>query len=161
MPEQQPQSQAQQQDNSQPPQGTPTSSTPHNTELYRIRAVWFIDLPPPPDELVIQEKTVALVHNEFFWSNVETIPVKDISQINYSHIPFLATLVITGNGGQTLKISGVPQQQAMKAKNIIEGLQLEKAGEVQAAPASQPDKRRAQLAREGKTRLSAPPTDNG
>lgn len=153
-----PEQQQSQQNNPQQMQGQ-AASPPHNTELYRVRAVWFIDLPPPPDELVIQEKTVALVHNELFWSNVETIPVKDISQVSYSRIPFLATLVITGNGGQTLTIRGVPQQQAMKAKNIIEGLQLEKSGEVQAAPASEPEERRNQLAQEGKTRLSAPPTE--
>ena len=132
-----------------------------NRELYRVHAIWFANLPPPGDELVIQEKTVHLIHKDLFLAKrVKSLAVKDITHVTYAEIPMLATLDITAaDPADSLKIRGVPTEQALKAKHVLEGLLLEKAGEVTVPEELQADVRREQLAKQAATPLEAPPTE--
>lgn len=124
------------------------SATHHNRELFRVRASWLVDL--FPDELVIQEKTISIIRNEFLISYIETIPVKDIGRIVYVDAPFFARIEILGkNPAHDLYIKGLPKKQAMVAQDILNGLLLVKAGELDAPDWMHIDTRRDMLVRGG------------
>src|SRR5258707_9371268 len=65
-----------------------------NRELFRVRAVWFLDF--FPDELVIQEKTVSIIKREFLASYVETLPVLDIGEVEMAKAFLFASITIIG-----------------------------------------------------------------
>ncbi|MFI5275624.1 MAG: hypothetical protein ACHQT5_02255 [Candidatus Saccharimonadales bacterium] len=145
---------------SQQPPTTPEPSSDQNRELYRIHAIWFANLPPPGDELVIQEKTVHLIHKDLIEKNVKSLPVKDITHVAYHAIPGFATIEISASDStQSLKIRGVPTEQALKAKRILEGLLLEKAGEVKVSEQLPPESRREELAKQAAAPLEASSTE--
>lgn len=129
-----------------------------NRELFRLHAAWYANLPPPADELVIQEKSVHLIHRDLFERKVESMPVKDIAHVHFSSIPLFAALEIVGNdSSHTLKITGVPRQQAMQAKGILEGLILAKSGEVKVPQGLQPKDKREQLVQQASVPFDTPP----
>lgn len=102
----------------------PLTNEEYNRKLLAIRASRWADF--FPDELVIQEKTISVVKREFMVSYVQTIPVKDIGRVVYVDIPFFAGLEILGkNTAHDLKISGLKKVDALKAKEVLEGLMLE------------------------------------
>lgn len=139
----------------------PAAPTPdQNRELYRVHAVWFANLPPPGDELVIQEKTIHLVHKDLVLKHVKSLSVRDMMHVGYHEIPGFATIeVVASNPEHSLKIRGVPTEQALQAKRILEGLLLEKSGEVQVSHQLDPESRREELAKQAATPLEAPPTE--
>jgi hypothetical protein len=120
----------------------------YNHELFRIHASRFVDL--FPDELVIQEKAVSIIHNELLVSYVETIPVKDIGRIVYVDALFFARIEVLGkNPAHDLYIKGLHKDQAIIAKNILDGLLLKEPGSVDAPEWLHADTRRDVLARSG------------
>ena len=124
------------------------SAAHHNRELFRVRASWLADL--FPDELVIQEKTVSIIRNDFLISFIETIPVKDIGRIVYVDAPFFARIEVLGkNPAHDLYIKGLPKKQAVIAQDILNGLLLEKASELDEPDWMHIDTRRDMLARDG------------
>lgn len=105
------------------------STKNHNRELFRVKAHWITDI--FPDELVIQEKTISVIRNEFLVSYVETMPVKDIGRVVYIDTPFFAGIQIIGkNTAHQLQIKGLNKRLAMDARELIEGLLLEEAGTI-------------------------------
>ena len=125
------------------------STKNHNRELFRVKAHWITDI--FPDELVIQEKTISVVHNDFLFSYVETIPVKDIGRIVYVNTPIFGGLRIIGkNTAHELNIKGLNKKVAVEAKEIIEGLLLEDSGVVDVPHWIQTEKRRDMLADAGR-----------
>ena len=127
------------------------STQNRNRELFRTKAHWLVDW--FPDELVIQEKTISVVRNEFFFlvSYVETMPVKDIGRVVYVKTPIFGGLRIIGKNTQhELHIKGLRHGQAIQAKEIIEGLLLEDAGVVEVPHWVETDERRHMLADAGR-----------
>lgn len=120
-----------------------------NRELYRVRACWLVDL--FPDELVIQEKTVSVIRNQFLVSFVETMPVRDVGRVIYIDTPFFAGIHILGKSpAHEMRIRGLPKKQARYAKDLLEGLLMERAGDVDVPAWLEPVERRSRLANEGR-----------
>lgn len=125
------------------------STKNRNRELLRVKAHWIADI--FPDELVIQEKTISVIHNEFLVSYVETMPVKDIGRVVYVNTPIFGGLRIIGkNTAHELNIKGLNKKAAVEAKEVIEGLLLEDAGVVDIPHWIQTEKRRDMLADAGR-----------
>ena len=125
------------------------STKNHNRELLRVKAHWIADI--FPDELVIQEKTISVIRNEFLVSYVETMPVKDIGRVVYVSTPIFGSLRIIGkNTAHELNIKGLNKKAAVEAKEVIEGLLLEDAGVVDIPHWIQTEKRRDMLADVGR-----------
>jgi hypothetical protein len=118
----------------------------YNRELFRVRASRLVDL--LPDELVIQEKTVSIIRNQFLVSYIETIPVNGIRHIVYGDTLFFASITIFGNVHE-LGIKGLPRGQAITAKNILDGLLLEQMEDVDVAQLLRLDEHRDMLAQKG------------
>lgn len=96
----------------------------YNRELFRIKASPLVD--PFQDELVIQEKTISIIHRHVFVSSTETITVKDIGRVVYVNGIIFGRIEVLGkNTAHDLKIKGLNRVRALKAKKIIEGLVLE------------------------------------
>ena len=125
------------------------STKNHNRELLRVKAHWIADI--FPDELVIQEKTISVIRNEFLVSYVETMPVRDIGRVVYvSTLIFNGLRIIGKNTDHELNISGLTKKAAVEAKEVIEGLLLEDAGVVDIPYWIQTEKRRDMLADAGR-----------
>lgn len=125
------------------------STKNHNRELLRVKAHWIVDI--FPDELVIQEKTISVIRNEFLVSYVETMPVRDIGRVVYvSTLIFNGLRIIGKNTDHELNISGLTKKAAVEAKEVIEGLLLEDAGVVDIPYGIQTEKRRDMLADAGR-----------
>lgn len=107
-------------------------TTNSNRRLYSSRAHWLVDW--FPDELVIQEKAISVIRNDMFFiaSYVETMSVRDIGRVVYVKTPLFGSLRIIGKNTQhELRIKGLKNDEALRAKSIIEGLLLEDAGVVE------------------------------
>ncbi len=101
----------------------------YNRELLKLKAHWITDI--FPDELIVQEKTISIVRNQFLASFIETMPVRDIGRVVYINTPFFAGLQIIGkNTAHELHIKGLNKRQAMNARELIEGLLLEETGAI-------------------------------
>ncbi len=125
------------------------STKNRNRELLRVRAHWIADI--FPDELVIQEKTISVVRNEFLVSFVETMPVRDIGRVVYINSPIFGGLRIIGkNTAHELNVKGLNKKTAVEAKEIIEGLLLDDSGAVDIPHWVETEKRRDMLAAAGR-----------
>ena len=101
----------------------------YNRELLKLKAHWITDI--FPDELVVQEKTISIIRNQFLVSFIETMPVRDIGRVVYIDTPFFAGIQIIGkNTAHQLQIKGLNKRLAMDARELIEGLLLEEAGTI-------------------------------
>jgi len=130
-----------------------------NRELYRVRASWLTDL--FPDELVIQEKAVSVVHKGLLVSRIETFPVRDIGRVVYVDAPFFAGIQILGkNVAHELSIHGLPKEKAQRARHMIEGLLLEQAGDISIPQWLEVGERGNQLVREGGARQAREDTNS-
>jgi hypothetical protein len=95
-----------------------------NKELFRVKAVWYLDF--FPDELVIHQKTVSVIRRSFLMSYVETMPVRDVGEVEFSEVFVFAALSITGkNPEHKLNIANLPKEQAEKAKELLDRLLVE------------------------------------
>lgn len=125
-----------------------------NRQLFQTKASWLVDL--FPDVLVVQEKTISVVRNEFLVSYVETMPVRDIGRVVYIDTPLFAGLHILGkNTAHDLHIKGLTKKSALKAKSIIEGLLLDDVGVGEVPNWLDTSGRREVLARVGQDRAVA------
>src|SRR5260221_5637843 len=94
-----------------------------NSELFYVRASLLAGL--FPDELLVKEKSVTVVHNSFLFSYDETLTIKDIGRVICMKTPFLAGLRIYGkNPTHILEITGLWNNAAVRGKELIEGLLL-------------------------------------
>lgn len=125
------------------------STKKRNRELFRVKGHWIADI--FPDELVIQEKTISVVRNDFLVSYVETMPVKDIGRVVYIDTLIFGGLRIIGkNTAHELNIKGLNKKMAVEAKETIEGLLLEDSGVVDVPHWIETEKRRDMLADAGR-----------
>lgn len=93
--------------------------------LYKISTVFPFDL--FPDEVVIDENKVNIIIRNFFSSElIESVLIRDISQIYIQTTPFFASMRIA-----TFKANSKPYNfsflkinEAIKARRIIEGLRV-------------------------------------
>jgi hypothetical protein len=100
-----------------------------NQELFRLRASRLID--PFPDELIIQERTISVVRRKPLVSALETIPLKDVGRVVYVNSILFGSLEVLGkNTAHDLSVKGLNKTEALKAKQIIDGLLLENQGDV-------------------------------
>lgn len=100
-------------------------TNPHETnrELYRVKSSRLVEL--FPDELIINERTITLVHHHLLFSTSETISIKDIGRVVYIDTAVFDGLRVLGkNTAHELVINGLYRRQAEAAQQIIEGLVL-------------------------------------
>jgi hypothetical protein len=83
-----------------------------------------------PDELIVQEKSITIVHNCFLTSKDDTINLKDVGRVVAENTAFFTALRIIGKIPQhELFIKGIWSKQAAVGKEIIESLLLEQPEE--------------------------------
>jgi hypothetical protein len=80
-----------------------------------------------PDMLTIDENKVNIVYRNFFGiSHVHSIFVSDITDVTVDVQIFLATVTLVNSVNMrypiTVKIKALPVQEALKARDIIQGL---------------------------------------
>lgn len=126
------------------------ASRQHNRELLRIQASRLADL--VPDRLIVQEKTVSVVRRDIFVSFVETLPVRDIGRVVLVNTPIFCGLQVIGkNPAHTLTIKGLRRDEAVQAKQLVEGLLLEEEGAIDVSEWLTIGERREALEEAGKS----------
>lgn len=101
-----------------------------NRELFRVRASLLVGI--FRDEMVIQEKTVSIIHNGFLSSYVETLPIRDIGRVIEFNTALLCGLRILGkNPSHDIRMSGLSRQDVLQSKLLLEGLLLEDREEIE------------------------------
>lgn len=116
------------QSNEEQQKGQPANRR-HNRELLRLQASHLADL--VPDRLIVQEKTVSVVRRDIFVSFIETLPIRDIGRVVLVNTPIFCGLRVLGkNPAHTLTIKGLKRDEAMQAKQLVEGLLLEEEGAI-------------------------------
>ena len=100
------------------------NSLQENKQIFYARASMLAGL--FPDEIVIQAKSITVVHNGLFESNDETMPVKDVGRVIASNTLMFCALDILGkNPNHVLHIKGLRNKDSKMVKDCIEGLLLE------------------------------------
>ena len=101
-----------------------------NRELFRARASLLAGI--FRDEVVIQEKTISIIHNGFLSSYVETLPIRDIGRVIEINTFILCGVRILGkNPSHDINVKGLHKHDAVRCKELIEGLLLEDRGAVE------------------------------
>lgn len=91
--------------------------------LYRIRGIWPFDF--FRDELIILRNQVDFVFREFFFSHeIQTISIKDITDVRLERGPIFATLkVVKGTYvSNQFELGYVWHKDAIRARHIIQAL---------------------------------------
>jgi hypothetical protein len=114
-----------------------------------------------PDKLIIEEEDVIIFRKKFISSgSSETILIKDIFSIIINSGPFFASIVIQrktsipGTDSQIL-IHYLPKKQAITAKELIDGLLLEKSDAVKFHEDAPIEQRRNKLIAAGRNETVA------
>jgi hypothetical protein len=92
-------------------------------EFFRIKTFFPIDL--SPDELVILEDRVDLIYRSFpSTENLRSADIKDIAEVNVLATPILAsiTIILRIPGENQITMTNLKKSDAVKARQIIEGL---------------------------------------
>lgn len=101
------------------------SNTPpsivNNKVLFRTKTSDFLGF--QTDELLIQEKSVSVIHRSFLSCDVETIQISDMTEVLYSSNTWHSTLTLIGkNPQEELCIEDLPGKEAEQAKSLLEQL---------------------------------------
>jgi hypothetical protein len=108
-------------------------STPTSRSLYKINAIFPFDL--VPDTLVIDEIKITVISRKILTRTINSVLIKDISDISISNNPFFGALTISGGDYQgvesvtrgekgTLMIKFLHIDEALRARRIIMGLMI-------------------------------------
>lgn len=108
-------------------------STPTSRIIYKIFGVFPFDF--VPDELVIDEVKVSIIYRGLFFRQVNSILIKDITDISLTSVTFFGAIMINGgeyegleptkkNPKGPLKIKFLRQEEARTARRIIMGLMI-------------------------------------
>lgn len=105
-----------------------------NRVLYTLNCKKPLDL--FPDKLVIEERSITVISRVFFSTSIsETILIKDIFSVMMNAGPFFASLSITPktsieSAGKEIQLKYLRKDEALIAKEIIDGLLLEQSGAI-------------------------------
>lgn len=92
--------------------------------LFRAKTVFPFDF--FPDDLIIDTEKVSVIIRDFFIAEqIFSIPIKHITHLSVEHGAFLAKLQILPGRifqNQVLSIGHLKKKDAIKARNIIQGL---------------------------------------
>lgn len=94
-----------------------------STEPFRVKTKGLFEF--FPDELVIEKKIVTIIKREFLSTNIETIPVREIGEVDLSEAgPFISTTLTIKErtAGREVEIKGLPKEKAEEAERLIEKL---------------------------------------
>lgn len=116
----------------------------HDIEILRIKGVFPFDL--FPDTLIIDTTKVTIVKSQMFATeNIITIPLKDLADVHIQTALFLAGLTIAympqASSPGMLKpeeeqIACLKRSDAIRAKNIMKGIMVAQAEEIDIAKLS-------------------------
>ncbi len=101
-------------------------TTPTARKIYEISAIFPLDL--FPNKLIIDEAKVNIIYRGFMSRQVNSILIKDITEVIINSVWFMAGLVF--NRSEHLKTSGplsIPKLknlEAQKARRIIMGMMI-------------------------------------
>lgn len=91
--------------------------------ILAIKSVWPFDF--FPDEIVMDETKVSIIHRVFFFSNqIRSIEYKDILNVIVEHSIFFASLQIIDRYFQELPVVTryLKKDEAILAKRVIQGM---------------------------------------
>ena len=108
-------------------------STPTSRALYKTSAIFPFDL--TPDSLVIDEIKITVISRKFFTRTINSVLIKDITDISISNNPFFGALTISGGDYQgvestangekgALMINFLHIKEALRARRIVMGLMI-------------------------------------
>lgn len=123
-------------------------------QLYSVESVWPFML--FPDKLIIEEEDVIIIRKKFFSaSSSETILIKDIFSLIINTGPIFASLVVqrkTNIPGTEARIMihYLPKKEALIAKELMDGLLLEKSDSVKFHEDAPIEQRRQELIAAGR-----------
>ena len=108
-------------------------STPTSRSLYKINAIFPFDI--TPDSLIIDEIKITVIFRKLLTRTINSVLIKDITDISISNNPFFGALTISGGDYQgvesvakgekgALMIKFLHINEALKARRIIMGLMI-------------------------------------
>ena len=108
-------------------------STPTSRLLYKTNAIFPFDL--VPDTLVIDEIKITVISRKLLTRTINSVLIKDITDISISNNPFFGALTISGGDYQgiesavkgekgALMIKFLHINEALRARRIIMGLMI-------------------------------------
>ena len=108
-------------------------STPTSRLLYKTNAIFPFDL--IPDTLVIDEIKITVISRKLLTRTINSVLIKDITDISISNNPFFGALTISGGDYQGLEstvrgekgalmIKFLHINEALRARRIIMGLMI-------------------------------------
>ena len=113
----------------------------HEIEILRTKTVFPFTL--FPDTLVIDTTKVTFARKQLFATEyVVTIPLKDLSDVTMQTVIFLGSLIIKYmpqsnspgmNQSVDIRVANLKRKDAIKAKNILKGVLVAKAEEIDIA----------------------------
>jgi len=118
-----------------------TITARHEIEIMRAQSVFPFTF--FTDTLIIDTTKVSVAKKQLYATEfITTIPLKDLSDINVQTVLFLGTLIIkympqSSSPGMNepveVRIANLPRKDAIKAKNILKGVLVAKAEEIDIA----------------------------
>jgi hypothetical protein len=113
----------------------------HDIELFRAKSVFPFAL--FPDTIIIDTTKVSVSKKQLFATEyITTIPLKDLSDVNVQTVLFLASLGIKYmpqasspgmNEAIAVNIPNMKREDAIRAKNILKGILVARAEEIDIA----------------------------
>jgi hypothetical protein len=127
-------------------------------ELLRVETVFPFTF--FPDTLIIDTTKISISKKQLFATEyISTIPLKDLSDVNVQTVLFLGTLYLKYmpqasspgmNNPVEIKLPNLKREDAIKAKNILKGVLVAKAEEIDIAKLA-PDEIKEVLHKFGET----------
>lgn len=112
--------------------------------LLNIKAVWPFDF--FPSELIVEEQRIILNYRTFFFtSEIVTILISDIAFCEISRSLFFASINIQNSFGIDNTIKWLKNADAMKAKELIDGLQIKTKSGIEVNEASMEERKKAYI----------------
>jgi len=100
--------------------------TPTARQIYQIKAIFPFDL--TPDFLIIDELKISVIYRQFFTRQVNTLLIKDITDVIVHSSIFMAALSFSGGEyGKSKPALSIPKlhiDEAQKARRIIMGMMI-------------------------------------
>lgn len=112
----------------------------HDIELMRTKSIFPFTI--FTDTLIIDTTKVTIAKKQLFGTEyITTIPLKDIADVVVQTVMFLAAVTISympqaesgGNKSVDAQIDNLPRKEAIKVKNILKGVLVAKAEEINIA----------------------------
>ncbi len=106
--------------------------------LFRCKSLFPFDL--FPDEFTIDQLKVTKRQREFFSSEaIHSVLISDISHVEVTYAGFLARLIIKRSNGEYVSVGNLKKKDALKAKQIIQGIIVAKSQNIELGMLSVPE----------------------